>query len=319
VILTGINAIALRGDIADRTNKIFLQPIEQSSRKDELSFWREFEAALPKLVGAIMDALVVGLKNLPKTKPANLPRMADYAIWGTACETAYTEPDNLMKELEIARTESVEDVLEASVAAQVLREHLQTKVFVTEWKTTAGAMYAALKATATDMEVAKSDRWPSDGQRLLRELMNVAPALREVGIEIQRGKRQGKTRTVVVTHPGAGKSESSASAASHDSETEDLGGDADGDAAAEPASASVTANPLTDMAADAGDAGDANSSASGCRGNAGEATEGNGTIPAPLAEPAEDGLAIPDWLLRHVPPDRRPALGPIGDSLDDLQ
>src|SRR5262249_31041854 len=95
----------------------------------ELSFWREFEAALPKLVGAIMDALVIGLKNLPKTKPANLPRMADYAIWGTACETAYTEPGHLMEAIALARTESVEDVLEASVAAQVLREHLQTKVF----------------------------------------------------------------------------------------------------------------------------------------------------------------------------------------------
>src|SRR5262245_35928749 len=210
LILTGINPIALRGDIADRTNKIFLQPIERSARKDELSFWREFETMLPKLVGAIMDALAIGLKNLPKTKIANLPRMADYAIWGTACETAYTKPGNLMKALEIARTESVEDVLEASVAAQVLREHLQTKVFVTKWKTTAGAMYAALKATAIEMEVAKSDRWPSDGQRLLRELMNVAPALREVGIEIRRGKRQGRTRTVVVSHPGAGKSESSA-------------------------------------------------------------------------------------------------------------
>jgi hypothetical protein len=119
LILTGINPIALRGDIADRTKKIFLQPIEQSLRKDELSFWRAFEAARPKLVGAIMDALVIGLKNLPNTKLTNLPRMADYAIWGTACETAYTEPGNLMKAIELAQTESVEDVLEASVAAQV--------------------------------------------------------------------------------------------------------------------------------------------------------------------------------------------------------
>jgi AAA domain len=32
-----------------------------------------------------------------------------------------------------------------------------------------------------------------------------------------------------------------------------------------------------------------------------------------------DGLDIPDFLRRDVPPDRRPALGPVGDSLDDLQ
>src|SRR5262245_23631197 len=146
LILTGINPLALRGDIADRANKIFLEQIEGAARKDEASFWRDFETALPKLVGAIMDALVIGLRNLPKTKPANLPRMADYAIWGSACESAYTEPGNLMRALALARTESVEDVIEASVAAQVLREHLATKVSNAEWKMTANALYAALKA-----------------------------------------------------------------------------------------------------------------------------------------------------------------------------
>src|SRR5262249_61202989 len=59
LILTGINPIALRGDIADRTNKIFLQPIEQSSRKDELTFWHELEAPLPTLGAPIMDALCI--------------------------------------------------------------------------------------------------------------------------------------------------------------------------------------------------------------------------------------------------------------------
>ncbi len=182
--------------------------------------------ALPKLVGAIMDALVIGLRNLPKTKPANLPRMADYAIWGTACESAYTEPRNLMRALALAYMESVEDVIEASVAAQVLREHLTTKVSNTEWKTTANALYAALKATANEIEVAKSDRWPADGQRLIRELTNVAPALREVGIEIKRGKRRKGDRPFIITHPGMGKTASPGSPASPDSEFNDLEGDA---------------------------------------------------------------------------------------------
>jgi putative DNA primase/helicase len=36
-------------------------------------------------------------------------------------------------------------------------------------------------------------------------------------------------------------------------------------------------------------------------------------------EQVGDGLDIPDFLRRDVPPDRRPALGPAGDSLDDLK
>jgi hypothetical protein len=299
LILTGINPLALRGDIADRANKIFLEKIDQSSRKDEASFWREFEAAFPKLVGAVMDALVIGLQNLPNTKLANLPRMADYAIWGTACEPAYTKPGNLMKALVLARTESIEDVIEASVAAQVLREHLATKVSKTEWRTTAGAMYAALKATATEMEVAKSDRWPADGQRLLRELMNVAPALREVEIEIKRGKRQRGGRPLILTHPGMGKTASPESPVSPDSDFSDLDGDAecDGDDVASPSvTPSVTPNPLKNNGGDAGDASDAVFLSPECRAK---------------TDPWPD---LPEFLDRN-----RPALGPVGDSLDDLR
>jgi hypothetical protein len=319
LILTGINPIALRGDIADRTNKIFLQPIEQSSRKDELSFWREFEAALPQLVGAIMDAVVIGLKNLPSTKLASLPRMADYAVWGTACEPAYTEPGNLMKALALARTESVEDVLEASVAAQVLREHLR-KVFGTEWKMTANTLYATLKATAIEMEIAKSDCWPPDGQRLMRELTNVAPALREVGIEVRRGKRQGRerTRTVVITHPGVEKTASAASAAFRDSDLNDLDADATADADSSPAPASVRASirtkPLKKMGKTSADAGDANSATQGCQPTL---TETTAEITPPEPDPWAD-LGVPDFRRREVLPDRRPALGPKGDSLDDF-
>jgi hypothetical protein len=43
---------------------------------------------------------------------------------------------------------------------------------------------------------------------------------------------------------------------------------------------------------------------------------------SPASQAADDGLDIPDFLdrrPREVPPDRRPALGPEGDSLDDLE
>src|SRR5262245_2706306 len=220
--------------------------------------------------------------------------MADYAIWGSACEPAYTKPGNLMKALALARTESVEDVIEASVAAQVLREHLR-KVAGTEWRTTAGAMYAALKATAIEMEVAKSDRWPADGQRLMRELTNVAPALREVGIEVRRGKREGRerTRTLVVTHPGAGKTASAASAAFQNSDFNDLDADPteDADSLADASvRASVQNKLLNGEEKTSADAADAHSPTEGCRGN------------------RYDGLAA----------NRRPPVGPEGDSLDEF-
>jgi len=46
----------------------------------------------------------------------------------------------------------------------------------------------------------------------------------------------------------------------------------------------------------------------------------NGTPPwGPFSRYPDDGLELPASLRRVVPPHRRPALGPEGDSLDDMR
>ena len=35
----------------------------------------------PRILGALLDALVIGLKRLPTIRLSELPRMADFAIW----------------------------------------------------------------------------------------------------------------------------------------------------------------------------------------------------------------------------------------------
>jgi hypothetical protein len=48
----------------------------------------EFEPARPRILGALLDALAEGLRELPRVRLVRLPRMADFALWATACETA---------------------------------------------------------------------------------------------------------------------------------------------------------------------------------------------------------------------------------------
>src|SRR5208282_4161415 len=57
-------------------------------RRDEAQFWHEFVQARPRILGALLDATTVGLRNLPNIKLDQLPRMADFAIWVSACEGA---------------------------------------------------------------------------------------------------------------------------------------------------------------------------------------------------------------------------------------
>jgi hypothetical protein len=58
----------------------------RAMRRDEAQFWREFEEARPRILGALLDAAAAGLRNLPNIKLAQPPRMADFAIWVNACE-----------------------------------------------------------------------------------------------------------------------------------------------------------------------------------------------------------------------------------------
>ena len=50
----------------------------------ESVFWREFEEARARILGGLLDALVVALKNEPTVELDRHPRMADFAVWACA-------------------------------------------------------------------------------------------------------------------------------------------------------------------------------------------------------------------------------------------
>ena len=51
-------------------------PSAKPSVQQEL--WATFEAERPRILGALLDAVVEGLATLPQTKLEKLPRMADH-------------------------------------------------------------------------------------------------------------------------------------------------------------------------------------------------------------------------------------------------
>lgn len=69
-----------RPDFLDRALIMEFLEVEPKVRRDEARFWSEFEAARPRILGALLDATVAGLRNLPNVRLDGLPRMADFAI-----------------------------------------------------------------------------------------------------------------------------------------------------------------------------------------------------------------------------------------------
>src|SRR5262249_3117857 len=111
VILNGIEDTVTRPDLADRTVFWTLDAIGEERRRPERKLWAEFETERPRILGALLHAVAHGLRQLPEVHLDRLPRMADFARWATACETAIWSPGTFMSAYDGNRDEAVANVI----------------------------------------------------------------------------------------------------------------------------------------------------------------------------------------------------------------
>ena len=77
-----------RPDFLDRALIVEFLALPPELRRDEARYWSEFSDRQPRILAALLDAAVTGLRNLPQVKLERLPRLADFALWVSACEEA---------------------------------------------------------------------------------------------------------------------------------------------------------------------------------------------------------------------------------------
>lgn len=193
VILNGIEDIVTRPDLADRAVFLTLEPIPEERRRPEQELWAAFEAERPRILGVLLDALARGLAELPATRLDKLPRMADFALWATACETALWPKGTFWSAYCGNRDEAVDGVIDADPIAAAVRALMQAR---TEWTGTASDLLGALAELAGE-RVAKSKTWPDSPRALAGRLRRAATFLRKVGIDIGF-EREGRARTRMI-------------------------------------------------------------------------------------------------------------------------
>ena len=197
VILNGIEDIVTRPDLADRTIFLILEPIPEDRRRPEKDLWAEFDTVRPQLLGTLLDAVSHGLKRLPDTRLDSLPRMADFALWATACETALWPAGTFRAAYTGNRDEAVDSVIEADPVSSTIRSMMNTR---TEWTGTASDLLGTLDEEVEE-KVRKSKTWPSSARALSGRARRAATLLREIGSDIAF-EREGRarTRTIRITH-----------------------------------------------------------------------------------------------------------------------
>ncbi len=191
VILTGIAGIATRADLLDRAIVLRLPKISEENRRPEKVLWAEFEAVLPGILGALLDAVGVAMRELPSVVLPSFPRMADAALWATAAEGALgMSPGEYMEAYTRGRREVNELALEADAVATAVAKLMEAR---DEWIGTAAELLKALR-THADEDVRHYKTWPRQPQHLSRHLKRLAPVLRAEGIEVEDLPRQGSER-----------------------------------------------------------------------------------------------------------------------------
>jgi len=194
VMLNGIGELATRSDLLSRIVVIEVPPIPSNQRRPERELWLEFEAARPRILGALLDAVATGLQRLPTTRLTHHPRMADFAVWVSAAEPSLGwDEGTFLKAYEQNQASANELALEASPITAPLFALLAKGCFEGTMK----SLLASLVKHA-DEATTKQRGWPRSERALRAILDRLTPNFRAVGVEFSCYRRSdhGRDRTM---------------------------------------------------------------------------------------------------------------------------
>jgi putative DNA primase/helicase len=205
IILTGLTNCATRPDLASRTVMLMLQPIKDDARKSEVELWARFNEAYPLILGALLDALVYELKTLPGVRLDSKSRLADFELFGHACEGAYAPAGSFAAALAANATELNEAIIEEDPVAKAITALMVER---TEWSgTTTALMVELTDRDRTEQQVSRQRDWPKDATRFGHRVRAVAASLRKARIEITHDRAPGPNKTRIITLRNFGRSD----------------------------------------------------------------------------------------------------------------
>jgi hypothetical protein len=196
IILNGIDDIATRGDLQERSLLVSLPSIPEEERREENTFWAEFEAARPRIFGALLSGISAALRNVDDVHLERKPRMADFAVRATAMEDAFGWESGSFVEVYAANRQQASETLLANEPIADAIEKLLKDGRENVWIGTATELLQMLGCYVND-STKRSKAWPGGPQVLSRRLKRIAPALRSAGIEYTEHEQGHRKRKVL--------------------------------------------------------------------------------------------------------------------------
>jgi Domain of unknown function (DUF3854) len=192
-ILTGIDEVATRGDLLDRSLMVELSPITGGHYRAETDYWKDFTECHPYLLGALLDAVCAALKIRQDTPKPVGSRMVDFAHIATAADVplGYAEGAfmaRLMENKDRGHEVAIESSPVAIAISRLVRE--SSGGF---WSGNMAELSAALVLRVD--EETRRKKWPSTNRLLGREIARVSPNLRGLGITVDQKRKTERIYT----------------------------------------------------------------------------------------------------------------------------
>jgi hypothetical protein len=194
VILNGIPTLVSRPDLTERAICINLPPLSAGRRKNRSTLMSEFERAEGRILGALLDGVSAGLRNVGSTKLERLPRMADFATWVAAAEDGLKWAPGRFIAAYDANTKNANDDL---IDDDPLASAIVLLSSAGPWSGTSTELLEKLGALACGTG-SRSPDWPKDATRLSGALRRLKPSLSKAGCEVRFERRDGPARRRII-------------------------------------------------------------------------------------------------------------------------
>ena len=175
IMFDAIDVGALAPDLADRTVAITLELIPDADRLDEETFWSEWAAAHPRLLGAVLSLAARVMASLPSIRLERKPRMADFAriLAAVDAELGTAAFDRYAQQA-------------ANLAAEGLSgDPFAVRIMKVTDSTFEGTSAALLEMARPDDPEWKAPKdWPASARAVTGRMRRLAPAFRKTGWQV---------------------------------------------------------------------------------------------------------------------------------------
>lgn len=200
IMVNGINLVAEKTDLIDRSITFELDRISEDRRREEGELYEEFERVKPYILADMFDILSRAMKIHPEVSLPTKSRMADWERWAYAvAEVMGIGGEKLVEYFNKNRALGNDQVLNTNPLTSAVMTYMQT---LDSWQGTLGDFHQKIDMIAANEHIETFNRhWPKSPNKVSAKLKLVKSNLLEAGIDyiISQGKEGNFKNRAVIT------------------------------------------------------------------------------------------------------------------------